>query len=85
MEALLAFMSTPIGAALATAVAMGVLGVLFAVARKLNARFGVFARGSKNKIDDEIHKALADVLDAAEPAAKSLIKEEIKKLPTKTK
>lgn len=83
MEMLIGFMQTPLGAALATAVALGALGVLFAVARKLNDRFGVFVKKTPNKIDDEIHKALADVLAAAEPAAKEVIKEQIKELPRK--
>ena len=85
MEAFLAFLSSPLGASLATAVALGAAGILFAVARRLNARFGMFAKKTPNKIDDEIHKALADVLRAAEPAAKELIKEEVKKLPTRAK
>lgn len=81
MEALLVFMQTPLGAALATAVALGSLGVLFAVARKLNERFGLFAKKTPNKIDDAVHDAIDDVLDAGEPAAKDLVKDQIKNLP----
>lgn len=74
MEALLAFLSSPLGQGLAVAVALGALGVLFAVARKLNHKFGLFAKKTPNKIDDAVHDAIDDVLDAGEPAAKELVK-----------
>lgn len=83
MATLLALLATPLGGALAGIIGTILVSVLFLVLRALLSRFEVFAKRTKNKLDDEIVKQLKQLLDQSEPVTEKAVQDLLKEAKKK--